>query len=1702
MKIQARILVVDDDPFLLEVNTRLLRRAGYGVLEAATGLEGLRLARQHRPDLVLLDVVLPDIDGFEVCRQIKTNPALADCFVVLLSASKIDSEIQAEGLESGADGYIARPVSNRELLARLEALLRLKEVEGDLRRQTQTLSKRVEELDCLFDISALVEQPGLSLEEILQGVANLIPPAMQYPQTACARIILKDSHYLAEDFIETPWLLTREILVNGRPVGRIDVGYLTEQPPADIGPFFKEEKNLLTVIAEQMGRLIERVWMERALRESEERYRLLSELTSDFAYALRVEPDGTLVREWITEAFNHITGFTIEEVSVQGGWEKLVHPDDRKIVRQQFHHLLSGQMDTCVLRIVTRSGETRWLHHYGRPVWDATQQRITHIYGAARDISIRKQTEIELNRLNRALKVLSEVNQALLRATEEADLLAAICRIVVEIGGYRLAWVGMAEHDVAKSVRPVAQAGYEAGYLEAVQITWADTEWGLGPSGKAIRTGQPQVIRNILTDPHFAPWRVEASQRGYASSIALPLLNEGQAFGILNIYAAEPDAFDTAEVQLLTELSWDLAFGINALRTQAEHRRAEELVHYQKTLLECQTEAAPEGILIVSDNGKWLTYNRRFIEMWGAPSEVIETGLRSDKMRWVMENVLNPQAFVNKVKYLYEHQDEQSYDEVRLKDGRIFERFSAPIVSKEAVHYGRVWYYRDITARQQAEEELRQREEEFRLIFEYSNDAIFWADVSTGQIINCNRKAEELLERSRDEIIGLPQVHLHPPDEAEMYRALFQQAIEHQAGEAIEAELYAASGKRIPVLISISIITIGSRTIIQGIFHDITERKRAEEALHISISAIESSINAIAIADLEGNLSYINRAFLKLWGYQDAQEVLGRSAVEFWEDKNKSQTIVDSLAKTGSWVGELTARRKNGEKFEAQLLASLVTDAAGKPIRLMASFIDITERKQTERALLDSEERFRLLAENAQDIIYRIRFWPQFGFEYVSPASTMITGYTPEEHYADPYLGFKLVHPDDRPILESLKSSLDNYNAPLVLRWVCKDGQVIWTEQRNVPLFDEQGHLIALQGIARDISQRVHAQEALKLEEMRLNSLLELSQKAHELSEQAIIQFTLEESVKFTHSAIGYLHFVNPDQNTIQLVTWSKDTLEICQATYESHYPLDQAGVWADCARLRRPVVHNDYQNLADKKGYPPGHVPLIRHLSVPVMDGDKVAIIMGVGNKSIDYDDSDVRQMLLTADHLWKIIRRKRAEAELRLYRDQLEERVAARTAELTQANEKLHREIIERKQVEAALRESEVRFRTVADFTYDWEYWVGANGDFIYVSPSCERITGYGPDEFQKEPELMPTIVHPEDQELYARHLWDEAQSDHVTAFDFRVLTRNGQVRWIGHICQPVYSTGGHWLGRRASNRDITEQKYMQTRLKEYAQHLEKLVDDKVHELELERAKTIQAAKMVALGEMATGVAHELNQPLTAMLLEADYLKKLGLKLKTVPPAQSVGLNGVELNQIGENLGRDIARCRRIIDHLRAFGRVSGAHTSSVNLNQPIQDSFILVGERLKNHEIEVSLTLSPHLPYIAADTHKLEQVFLNLINNAEYALLEMEQRVQATTGKIGRFRKAIEIFTDIDQDGVVAIVRDNGCGLSTTAKEHVFEPFFTTKPIGQGTGLGLSISYSIIREFGGEIIFESKENEGTTFTLRFPVIRHQPSAWEVNG
>ena len=281
--------------------------------------------------------------------------------------------------------------------------------------------------------------------------------------------------------------------------------------------------------------------------------------------------------------------------------ERVVHPEDREYAMQRYDRVVhEGKLYDLEYRVIRPDGSVRFVQSMGEPIRTPDGGAVVRLVGALLDTTERKQSEDSLARLNRTLQTLYQCNQALVRASDEYELLQTVCRILVEVGRVRMAWVGYRELDREKSIRPVAQAGYDEGYVESVKATWEDTERGHGPTGTAIRTGKPSWTQNIQTDSSIAPWRTEALKRGYGSNISLPLMSDGATFGALTLYDQQPNAFNERTVEQFTELADNLAYGVIALRTRAERSRAEHALREAQAELAHVTRVMTMGELAAS----------------------------------------------------------------------------------------------------------------------------------------------------------------------------------------------------------------------------------------------------------------------------------------------------------------------------------------------------------------------------------------------------------------------------------------------------------------------------------------------------------------------------------------------------------------------------------------------------------------------------------------------------------------------------------------------------------------------------------------------------------------------------------------------------------------------------------------------------------------------------------------------------------------------------------------------------------------------------------------------------------------------------------------------------------------------------------------------------------------------------------------------
>ncbi len=331
-----------------------------------------------------------------------------------------------------------------------------------------------------------------------------------------------------------------------------------------------------SVLLDENGRmssvmsLVENITMlkkaEESLIQSENRFRTIAESVPVLILISKIsEPSVTYVNEAYEKAF----GFAKGELAGKEIYDIFYNPEDRRSIASALEE--NRSIDSLEVKVRKKDGT---------PFWVLTSiTRITFMnepsyLSSSIDITETKQAQEELIRLNNTLDAHNKSSQVMMHSHNEKKYLNEVCRLIVEDCGYSMIWIGFANNDNAKSVTPMAFYGFDKGYINRMNITWDDSDRGRGPTGTAIKTGRPAVCKNMRTDPNFAPWREDALARGYESSLVLPLVFEGKSLGAMAIYSKEPDAFLDNEIELLSDLAEDLAYGISYIRLEESEREA------------------------------------------------------------------------------------------------------------------------------------------------------------------------------------------------------------------------------------------------------------------------------------------------------------------------------------------------------------------------------------------------------------------------------------------------------------------------------------------------------------------------------------------------------------------------------------------------------------------------------------------------------------------------------------------------------------------------------------------------------------------------------------------------------------------------------------------------------------------------------------------------------------------------------------------------------------------------------------------------------------------------------------------------------------------------------------------------------------------------------------------------------------------------
>ncbi len=711
-----------------------------------------------------------------------------------------------------------------------------------------------------------------------------------------------------------------------------------------------------------------------------------------------------------------------------------------------------------------------------------------------------------------------------------------------------------------------------------------------------------------------------------------------------------------------------------------------------------------------------------------------------------------------------------------------------------------------------------------------------------------------------------------------------------------------------------------------------------------------------------------------------------------------------------------------------------------------------------------------------------------------------------------------------------------------------KDGTIAIFSDRS-SFFDED-ELELLYEIIDDITfafstiekadEKSISDEELKYAQKAAVSLYNLSQKT-DLPDKELIRIALEMAVEITKSKLGYLHFVNEDQISLDLFAWSEETLRICTASKDPHYPLSSAGIWADPARTGRPAIHNDYENHPGKKGVPDGHVQLFRHMSVPVSDDNRIVLIAGVGNKEEPYTETDSNHFMLLMNEMWKIIMRNRMIAEIDWSKEKLD-LIAKRT--------------------------SAVMYQTNS-----------SGSGFDYIHDAIESLTGYNVSEIMSSG-LVPLIRKAEqtDGEIIRADLLGEMMLEKTLKefnCEYLIETKNGELKWLNDKSFPLLNENGGSLGAIGILLDISNIKESEIELQTQKSRSDQLFSNSpVAIVQLDAEGIILNTnsgfenmfgfnKTEVIGEILDEliVPDELKDE--GLSFYDDTVKGRALSKESIRKRKDssviyVSVTGVPIKSKGEITGyfamySDITKQKlaeealiKARDKAEEGDRLKTAflHNISHEIRTPMNAiagfSALLsqpgLDEETRNSFVDTIVQSSDHLLNIINDIVEVSNIEADQvkITRAEVDLNDMiADLAESYMNRIQKNDKSLKIFTKIPENreiintdssklnrvlcnlldnaikftskGKIEVgykrsgqqieffVSDTGIGINELHLNRIFDRFYQVEYADnrqyEGTGLGLSICKSYVELMGGKIWVTSSMGKGSVFTFTIP-------------
>jgi PAS domain S-box-containing protein len=1067
---------------------------------------------------------------------------------------------------------------------------------------------------------------------------------------------------------------------------------------------------------------------------------------------------------------------------------------------------------------------------------------------------------------------------------------------------------------------------------------------------------------------------------------------------------------------------------------------AQEQIEEHRDVLQAIIDSSPSALIMVNHEGKITAASILITDFFDLEIDTI-LGMEFDQFHGRIGPLFeNSEAFENLTTRLCNEPDLRESGTPGMADlqnrtirlvkpkPRMIATICKPVLDRAGEELGRVWIYVDVT------EEIRSNEQ-IRLIVESSPIPTIISRLEDGKIIFVNEQLGEMSGYRKEEMIGkcTPDFYY----DREQREAVVEMLKRDGYLRDYEVRIRTSDGGFVWAVLSLTVTELGGEPVIIGGLADVTERKRAEEELKRErnfVSAVLDTAGALVVVlDPEGHILRCNRACEKITGYK-FPEIRDKHFVDVFILPEETETVkerFEQILREKRFVqGDNYWRAKDGSSRLITWSNTVLLDDSCEVEYVIATGIDVTKRKE-------AEEKLRLYKEiflNSKDGILIVD--PKGDFIEANQTYSELYGYSPEE--LRNMNACDVVGPEMEEKLHTALTTGGSFRGALTS--TTKDGEERTVDVSAYPIRNEAGDVSCYISVERDITERKQAQDALSL---RLQYEEELATISQELLTGAEAVDALDRTVNrlLTVSGVSRVriieNFEHPEDGLCMRQTHgacTPDLKSLLSNPLLQHIRYDDGFErWNDMLS-QNEEIRGKIESFPESERKILSSFDILSVLAIPIqVEGKWYGFVeLDDCKEAVEWSDENTRLLRTAAEIIGTYIGHER---------------------------------------FEQALRVSEERFRSLVENATDVIFSLSPEGNFTYLSPQFTETTGFAVSEFIGQP--VTALMPPDDAQQSLSWIINGMPKDHEHSggYQFRMKTKAGEWRWFTSDSSVIRNDKGEIIEAIGVAHDITEVKQM----------LEDL-ETANRELRDTQTQLVQSEKMASLGQLVAGIAHEINTPVGAVGSMHDTqvraMDKLRKTLESEFPdeykqSETVKACFETIENANKVIETGTERVTTIVRRLRSFARLDEADLKTVDIHEGLEDTLTLIHHEIKHH-ITVTKDYGD-IPPIACYPGRVNQVFLNILNNARQAV-----------GEKGEVR-----IRTYQRDGNVCVeISDNGVGISKVHLARVFDPGFTTKGVGVGTGLGLSICYQIIQDHRGDIEVESEPGKGTTFRIVLPI------------